>query len=159
MHDDDTVLSDVARRRGDLVLLDKFNFWIGGAVQVDGERVDVNVADLPVAEGIMDIGPATVEAYAGHIANARTLFVNGPAGAYELDDFAFGTRENWKAIAASAAYSVIGGGDTVTAAARFIDMEKDISYVCTAGGAMVQYLSGASLPLLQAMEKAYLRGE
>ncbi len=127
------------------------------AVEVDRKRVEFSVTDLPVAQGIMDIGPATVAAYAEHIATAKTLFVNGPAGVYELDDFAFGTRENWKAIAASEAYSVIGGGDTVTAAAKFIDMDNDISYVCTAGGAMVQYLSGAKLPLIQAMEKAYLR--
>ena len=51
---------------------------------------------------------------------------------------------------------VIGGGDTVTAAEKFLDL-KDIDYICTAGGAMVRYLSGKKLPLIEAMEKAYAR--
>ena len=56
----------------------------------------------------------------------------------------------WNAIAKSSAYSVIGGGDTVTAASTFIDL-KEVNYVCTAGGAMVRFLSGKRLPLIEAM--------
>ncbi|HYE83442.1 MAG TPA: phosphoglycerate kinase, partial [Clostridia bacterium] len=68
--------------------------------------------------------------------------------------FEAGTREIWNAIAEAPGYSVIGGGDTVSAASKFIELSK-ISYVCTAGGAMVRFLSGKKLPLIEAMEKAY----
>ena len=67
-----------------------------------------------------------------------------------------GTKTILKAIADTHGYSVIGGGDTVTAATRYVDLNK-IDYVCTAGGAMVRYLSGKVLPLIEAMEKAYRR--
>ena len=104
----------------------------------------------------MDIGSQTIAAYKTEIMGAKTLFVNGPAGKYEEPQFEQSTQVIWKAIAASAGYSVIGGGDTVTAAEKFLDL-KDIDYVCTAGGAMVRYLSGKKLPLIEAMEKAYAR--
>jgi phosphoglycerate kinase len=84
--------------------------------------------------------------------------VNGPAGVYEEKLFEDGTRAIWKAIAGARGYSVIGGGDTVSAAAKFVEL-KDIDYVCTAGGAMVRYLSGKKLPLIAAMEKAHDSGK
>ena len=61
-------------------------------------------------------------------------------------------------IATADGYSVIGGGDTVTAATKYVDL-RDISYVCTAGGAMVRFLSGKKLPLMVAMDNAYARGK
>jgi phosphoglycerate kinase len=73
---------------------------------------------------------------------------------YENKVFEEGTKRIWKAIAESKGYSVIGGGDTVNAATKFIDLKK-INYVCTAGGAMVRFLTGKSLPLVDAMKKAY----
>jgi phosphoglycerate kinase len=79
--------------------------------------------------------------------------MNGPAGAYENPLFEVGTKEIWEAVAASDAYSVIGGGDTVSAAQKFIDTDR-ISYVCTAGGAMVRFMSGKELPLVTAMKNA-----
>ena len=86
----------------------------------------------------------------------KTIFANGPAGMYEKEGFEVGTRGIWQAIANSHAYSVIGGGDTVSSATKFIDMTQ-ISYVCTAGGAMVRFMSGKKLPLIEAMEQAYER--
>ena len=68
--------------------------------------------------------------------------------------FSKGTKDLWLSIAKAPGYSVIGGGDTVNAASMFIDL-NEINYVCTAGGAMVRYLSGKRLPLINAMEKAY----
>ena len=121
-----------------------------------GERREIAVEDLPAERLFMDIGARTIAAYESAIRTAGTLFVNGPPGVYEQAPFAAGTRAVWKAVAAAPAYSVIGGGDTVTAAARFVDTD-DIDYVCTAGGAMVRYLSGKRLPLIQAMEKAHAR--
>lgn len=122
----------------------------------NGARQEVAVEALPLDRMFMDIGARTLAHYDGILQGAKTIFVNGPAGVYEDPLFEYGTRELWHSIARSAGYSVIGGGDTVSAAARFIDM-KDISYVCTAGGAMVRYLSGKKLPLIDAMEKAYLK--
>lgn len=124
------------------------------ACEKDGLRVEISVDRLPAEEMFMDIGGATIENYRRIINNAGTIFVNGPAGVYENKLFETGTKEIWKAIADSTAYSVIGGGDTVTAASNFIELDK-ISYVCTAGGAMVRFLSGRKLPLIDAMEKAY----
>ena len=100
----------------------------------------------------MDIGSATIAAFEQAIYQARTLFVNGPPGVYENPLFEEGTQAIWNAIESAAGYSVIGGGDTVTAASRFVELDK-IDYVCTAGGAMVRYLSGKTLPLIAAMEK------
>ncbi|HOB65059.1 MAG TPA: phosphoglycerate kinase, partial [Clostridia bacterium] len=82
---------------------------------------------------------------------AGTVFVNGPAGVYENPLFEYGTREIWRAFTETKAYTVIGGGDTVSAASRFIDLGK-VGYVCTAGGAMVRFLSGKKLPLIEAFK-------
>ena len=126
------------------------------AYAVDGVRHEISVEDLPVEQMFMDIGAKTIVKYAQTIGEAKTLFVNGPAGVYEDAVFEAGTKAIWNAVAEAAGYSVIGGGDTVTAAAKFVNLEK-IDYVCTAGGAMVRYLSGKKLPLIEAMEKAYRR--
>jgi phosphoglycerate kinase len=126
------------------------------AYAVDGARHEVIIEDLPVEQMFMDIGAKTIVRYKRAINEASTLFVNGPAGVYEDAAFEEGTKAIWNAIAGAPGYSVIGGGDTVTAAAKFVDLDK-IDYVCTAGGAMVRYLSGKKLPLIEAMEKAYRR--
>lgn len=123
------------------------------AYEKDGKRCELSVEDLPAEEMFMDIGSKTIQAFRKVIEGAGTIFVNGPAGVYENRLFENGTKEIWKAIAGAKGYSVIGGGDTVSAAARFIDTDQ-INYVCTAGGAMVQFLSGKKLPLIEAMRKA-----
>lgn len=120
------------------------------AVVVGGERRELAVADLPAGEPIVDIGHETVEAYAAEVAAAATVFVNGPAGVYEREPSAYGTRTLWEAVAAAPGYTVIGGGDTIASAGRFVDLD-DIGFVSTAGGALVRYLSGVHLPLLEAM--------
>jgi phosphoglycerate kinase len=126
------------------------------AYEASGERREIAIQDLPSTHMYKDIGRDTITEYQRVIREAGTLFVNGPAGVYEEKMFEEGTRAIWKAIAAARGYSVIGGGDTVSAAAKFVDL-KDINYVCTAGGAMVQYLSNKKLPLIAAMEKAFER--
>lgn len=128
------------------------------AYEEDGQRYDVLVDDLPVDRMFMDIGPRTIELFKDIIDTAGTIFVNGPIGAYENRIFEDGTKEIMKTIVLAEGYSVIGGGDTVSAASRFIDLE-DINYVCTAGGAMVRFLSGKNLPLIEAMTKASMIDE
>jgi len=135
---------------------DKIIFPLDLAYEKDGLRIEIDVEDLPIEESVLDIGSKTIKAFNNEILKAGTIFVNGPAGVYESEIFEKGTKEIWRAIAKANGYSVIGGGDTVSAAQKFIDL-KDISYVCTAGGAMVQFLSGEELPLIKAMKKAFNR--
>jgi phosphoglycerate kinase len=126
------------------------------AYEANGERCEISIEELPSSYMYKDIGRKTIAEYQRIISEAGTLFVNGPAGVYEEKLFEEGTSAIWRAIAAARGYSVIGGGDTVSAASKFVEL-KDINYVCTAGGAMVNYLSGKKLPLIAAMEKAYDR--
>jgi phosphoglycerate kinase len=127
------------------------------AFEKDGARRELKVTDAALPDELYtDLGSATIAAYVETIARAGAVFVNGPAGRYESALSSRGTSLIWEAIADSSAYSVIGGGDTVTAAQTLIDSSR-IDMVCTAGGALVQYLSGKKLPLIAAMEKAFAR--
>ena len=133
---------------------DKFVLPTGFAVEENGKRREVGLNELPLDDKMFsDIGEKSILAFEDEIKKAGTIFVNGPAGVYENDIFAEGTSRVWKAVAAADGYSVIGGGDTVSAAARFVDL-NDVDYVCTAGGAMVRFLSGKRLPLIEAMLNA-----
>jgi len=131
----------------------KILFPVDLALEKDGKRIEVGIDQLPVDDICMDIGSKTVEIYKSEIAKSGTIFVNGPAGVYENSLFEFGTKEIWTSFTKAKGYSVIGGGDTVSAAQKFIDT-RNIGYVCTAGGAMVRFLSGIKLPLIEAMKKA-----
>lgn len=122
----------------------------------EGERIEVSAEELPIEELFMDIGGKTINSYMKIMKTAGTIFANGPSGVYEDKLFERGTREIFNAIANAKGYTVIGGGDTVSAASRFCDLSK-FNYVSTAGGAMVRYLSGKKLPLITAMEKACLK--
>ncbi|MBT8247427.1 MAG: phosphoglycerate kinase [Acidimicrobiia bacterium] len=122
------------------------------AVERNGDRCEVPVAGLPVDQLIIDIGSQTISRYEEIIGQAATVFVNGPPGVYESSAGAEGTARLWSAVAATPGLTVIGGGDTVGSAARFIDLSL-IDYVSTAGGALIRYLSGQPLPLLDAMER------
>lgn len=133
---------------------DKIVYPIDIAFDQNGKREEIYIEKLPISELAMDIGQNTINIYKKYIKQASTIFVNGPAGVYENTLFEKGTQEIWNAISCAEGYSVIGGGDTVSAASRYIDL-KNINYVCTAGGAMVRFLSGVKLPLIQAMKKVY----
>lgn len=123
------------------------------AYEKEGERRTLDIEELPRDELFMDVGEKTIKRYRKELEKAETIFVNGPVGAYENPLFEAGTRQVWETIASAEGYSVIGGGDTVSAAQKFIDLES-IDYVCTAGGAMVRYVSGKELPLIKAMNNA-----
>ncbi|MCE5255332.1 MAG: phosphoglycerate kinase, partial [Spirochaetaceae bacterium] len=119
-------------------------------------RAECTIEKMPHDVMFPDVGHGTIAEFSRIIARAGSVFVNGPAGMYEVPLWADGTREIWNAIANAPGYTVIGGGDTISAAARFTDTSK-FSYVCTGGGAMVRFLAGKQLPLIEAMEKAYDR--
>jgi len=120
------------------------------------KRAEAPIAQLPKDRLFPDVGHRTIELFKEYIAKAGSIFVNGPAGMYEHEPWAEGTREIWKAIADAPGYTVIGGGDTISAATKFTDLSK-YGYVCTGGGAMVRFLAGKRLPLIEAMEKAFER--
>jgi len=126
------------------------------AVVTDGVRREVAVVDLPVDEQLVDIGDQTVAAYRERIAAAGTVFANGPAGVFEQPETELGTRSLWQAMADSQAFSALGGGDSVRAMNRF-GLGERFDYVCTAGGAMVQFLSGKPMPVIEALKASAAR--
>ena len=135
---------------------DKLYIPLDFGVDDNGKRDEVMAENLPVEKMIIDIGSRTIEKYGSILMEAGTIFVNGPAGVFEQEIGAYGTRELWKIIGEVEGYSVIGGGDTVASATRLGDLTK-IDYVCTGGGALIRFLSGVKLPLVEAMKKAYKR--
>ena len=119
-------------------------------------RKEIDADRLPAEHLIADIGQKTIEAYKKEIARAQTVFVNGPPGIFEDAETENGTRELWRQVAASPAYSVIGGGDSI-AAVNTYGLADGFSYICTGGGAMVRFLSGDELPVVRALKKAALK--
>ena len=120
------------------------------AVERDGDRHEIAVDDLPPREGeaAMDVGTETVDAYAETIRDSGTVVLNGPAGVFEDETFARGTRDLFE-TATEAEYSVVGGGDTAAAIRRFgID---GFDHVSTGGGAALNMLTGESLPAVEAL--------
>jgi phosphoglycerate kinase len=134
----------------------RLHYPLDVAVVQDGERRELGRDALPAPGPIVDVGQRTVDAYADRIAAAGTIFVNGPAGVYEEDASAVGTRGLWEAMSESQAFTVIGGGDSI-AAAREFGMLDAFSYVCTAGGGLVRFLAGEPLPVINALAKAAAR--
>lgn len=129
---------------------DKIAYPSDIAIESDGARKNVNLDSLSDEMMISDIGDQTIEKYSESIAGAKTILVNGPPGIYENDLFEKGTQTLWNAVADADGFSVVGGGDSVTSFARYVDMSK-LDYVSTAGGALIRYLSGVQLPLIKAM--------
>ena len=119
-----------------------------------GKRKPILVKDLPSNLQVYDIGLDTIARYVDEINAARTIFFNGPAGVFEKEEFAVGTRELLQAIAASDAFSVVGGGHTVAAVEQY-GLENGMGHVSTGGGALINYLAGKDLPLVTALERSY----
>jgi phosphoglycerate kinase len=101
-------------------------------------------------EMILDIGPETARRYAELIAKAGTVVWNGPVGVFEFDAFGKGTETLARAIAASPAFSIAGGGDTLAAVDKY-GIENDVSYISTGGGAFLEFLEGKELPAVAAL--------
>ncbi len=122
----------------------------------DGVRVEVPVGELPAAELLVDLGHRTVDAFRAAIGAAGTVFVNGPAGVFEKPESEYGTKSIWQAMADAPGFTALGGGDSIAAMNRY-DLAGRFSYVCTAGGAMVQFLSGKPMPVVEALRGAAAR--
>jgi phosphoglycerate kinase len=132
---------------------DKIRVPLDVAVEVEGKRKEVSIDELPVDYPIFDVGAKTVEAYAGIIRSAKSIVVSGPVGVYENSEFIFGTKAIFEEVANSQAFSLAGGGHTV-AALQELGLSDRISYISTAGGALIDFLMGRKLPGVVALEKA-----
>lgn len=109
------------------------------------------VADVAEDDLILDIGPDTAAAYASLIAKAGTVVWNGPVGVFEFEAFSHGTETLARAIAASPAFSIAGGGDTLAAVDKYGIADK-VGYISTGGGAFLEFLEGKTLPAVAALE-------
>lgn len=101
---------------------------------------------------ILDIGPKTSARLAAQLKAAGTIVWNGPVGVFEFDAFAHGTETLARAIAASDAFSIAGGGDTLAAIAKY-GIEKDVGYISTGGGAFLEVLEGKTLPAFEILQR------
>ncbi|MFA7268446.1 MAG: phosphoglycerate kinase [Sterolibacterium sp.] len=101
---------------------------------------------------ILDVGPDTAQALATVAKNAGTIVWNGPVGVFEFPAYSHGTETLARAIAASKAFSIAGGGDTLAAIAKY-GIGKDISYISTGGGAFLEFLEGKTLPAVAILEQ------
>ena len=142
---------ETARRRGVQIVLPVDAVVAGGLDSPSGRAVSVR--DIPAGQMGLDIGPLTVEHFAAVLKNAKTIVWNGPMGVFEKPAFATGTVAVGRAVAASGAFSVIGGGDTVAAVNQAGVVDR-IGYISTAGGAFLEFLEGRTLPGVEALTEA-----
>ena len=127
----------------DVVVADRF--------AEDAETLTVSVDDIPGDMMGLDIGPETAKLYAEAVAEAKTVFWNGPMGVFEMEPFAAGTRAVAEAVAANAdADTIIGGGDSVAAVNKFGLAEK-MTFISTGGGASMELVQGEELPGVEAL--------
>lgn len=117
----------------------------------DATAVTRPVSETREVEMILDIGPDTAEAYAEILATAGTIVWNGPVGVFEIDQFGQGTKRIAEAVAASPAFSIAGGGDTLAALEKY-GLGEQMSYISTGGGAFLELLEGKKLPAIAVLE-------
>ncbi|UCH02697.1 MAG: phosphoglycerate kinase [Candidatus Bathyarchaeota archaeon] len=123
------------------------------AIDVDGKRKEITLTDLPSNYPMFDIGSKTVEKYANILEKAKIVVLSGPMGVYENNEFMAGTKGVFDVVAKSSAFSVAGGGNTIEAIER-LGLKEKISYISTGGGALMEFLTGKTLPGVKALEKA-----
>ena len=122
-------------------------------VSEQSPRETVSATQIPAGWKGLDIGPRTVEAFAERLADAKTILWNGPMGVFELEPFATGTRGVAEAVAASRAFSVVGGGDSLLAI-RQAGLEDRFGHLSTGGGASLEFLEGRALPGITILEES-----
>jgi phosphoglycerate kinase len=130
-----------------------FELPVDVAIRVDGARKELDIADVQSNAAVLDIGTKTIDRYSRFIKGAGTVFMSGPPGAFEYEEFGLGTEMLLKAMKNSFGTTIISGGHLTAALYRF-GIHESIDHVSTAGGALVQYLAGKRLPLMDALERS-----
>ena len=132
---------------------DKIVLPVDGAWGKDGQRCEAAIGSVPADAGLTDIGSKTAALYQKIIRSSKTVFVNGPMGVFEQAETELGTKAVWDALGDTAAYTVVGGGDSITATTQYGKTEQ-INYICTGGGALIRFLTGEELPVVKALRYA-----
>ena len=123
------------------------------AIDVDGNRQEINLEDLPSEKPLFDIGSKTIDTYKGLLSKAKTIFLSGPCGVFEQSIFMKGTEEIFSYVAGSSAFSIVGGGHTVAAITK-LSLEQDISHISTGGGSLEKFMMGEKLVAVEALKEA-----
>ncbi|MGD0684699.1 MAG: phosphoglycerate kinase [Streptosporangiaceae bacterium] len=144
------LLTDAARRGVEIVL--PLDLVGATGYAADAEHDIFPVTAFPADRESLDMGPATRELFASKLADAKTVFWNGPVGVFEFPAFSAGTRAVAEAIRAVSGLTVVGGGDSAAAVRRLGFSAADFSHISTGGGASLEYLEGRQLPGLAALE-------
>lgn len=118
----------------------------------NGNKVLRNVKDIKDNEIGLDIGPETIKLIENRIKNSKTVFVNGPAGAFELSNYAYGTKEIFEILKNMDSIVVIGGGDSASAAIKF-GYKNAFTHISTGGGASLEYIEGRKLPGIECLSE------
>ena len=132
---------------------DVFSTPVDVAIEQNGKRVELDIRELNKDDEIYDLGPKTIEHYGKIISEAGTVFISGPAGFFEKEDFGYGTKALLEAVAASKSTTIVSGGHLSSALKKFNLVEK-ITHISTAGGALVRYLTATKLPMIKALEES-----
>ncbi len=122
-------------------------------LDANGKRREAMVRDLPMDAGLLYIGAQTAELFAGIIRSTKTVFVNGPMGVFEKPETEHGTKTVWQALAETEAYTVLSGGDSITAMEQYGFVDR-MGYICTGDGALIRFLTGEELPVVRALRYA-----
>ncbi|HET8730312.1 MAG TPA: phosphoglycerate kinase [Moraxellaceae bacterium] len=133
--------------------IDDFMAFVNNATPVVKDVKDVGDNDM-----ILDVGPKTAAKFAALLASAKTILWNGPVGVFEVDAFGKGTEVLSRAVAASDAFSIAGGGDTLAAIDKY-GVSDRISYISTGGGAFLEFVEGKKLPAVAALEEAAAKAQ
>jgi phosphoglycerate kinase len=142
---------DEAQRRGvDLVL--PVDVVAAGAFAADAPHDVVPADGIPADRMGLDIGPRSSELFAAKLADAKTIFWNGPMGVFEMEPYSHGTRAVAQALVDSDAFTVVGGGDSAAAVRALGFDEGAFGHISTGGGASLEYLEGATLPGLTVLD-------
>ena len=149
--DDAREILDLAKKHGCQIPLPS-DVVVGKTFSDSCPAFNKTLANIASDDMIMDIGPETVSRYLDIIDVAKTIIWNGPVGVFEFPQFAYGTRALAIAIADSDAFSIAGGGDTLAAIDQY-DLNQQISYISTGGGAFLEFLEGKTLPAVAILEE------
>jgi phosphoglycerate kinase len=144
---------DKAQSGGGARLLLPLDLVLGDRFDADADRRELDGTDVPDGWMGLDVGRRTADAYAKEIANAGTVFWNGPMGAFEMEPFASGTRAVAEAVADAPGSTVVGGGDSAAALAEF-GLADRVGWLSTGGGAALELLEGRELPGVEALDDA-----